>query len=91
MNSVTHLAGAVVRIGKKPHGRVIQRCAVCGDKLCDNVNFAAPLGPDGAPAEFATWPEGHMVKVSGGRSVGQGSFAGAARLPKDFCLMLVEE
>lgn len=87
--SVTHVAGPVVTIGS----RVIQRCAVCGEKLADNKNTAAPVNPDGSPPEFPTWPERSLVQIEAGNPTRYslaGDFMQADKLPEDFCLALVE-
>lgn len=84
--SVTHLAGPVVTI----QGRIIQRCAVCGEKLCDSLNIAAPLEPDGSEPTFLTWQEAAFVQMEGNRT----SLVGNLRtdsVPEDFCLALVEQ
>lgn len=39
VDTVSHIAGPAMAIC----GRVIQRCAVCGEKLVDSKNVAAPL------------------------------------------------
>lgn len=85
MSSVTHLAGPVVSI----QGRAIQRCAVCGEKLCDNLGMVAPCEPDGSDAIFLVWQEAAFVQMEGNRT----SLAGNLRtdpVPDDFCMALVE-
>ncbi len=83
--SVTHAAGPVVGI----KGRIIQRCPVCGEKLCDSLNTAMPLNPDGSIPEFPTWAEGALVEIDGNRSSLVGEFL-TMELPVNFCLVLVE-
>jgi hypothetical protein len=87
--SVTHLAGPVV--GFQNGKRAIQRCAVCGHKLLDNLRMMAPVGPDGEPPVFPTWREGCLVEIDGNRQSDVGDFVEVERLPDDFCLALVEE
>lgn len=84
MESATHLAGPVVVI----NGRIIQRCAVCGEKLRDNLGEQAPMKPDGSPPEFHAWEEAALVQVAGNRASRIGSLNDD--LPDDFCLALVE-
>lgn len=89
--SVTHVAGPVVRIGCGCAGtRIIQRCAVCGEKLCDNVNTSMPLNPDGTQPEFPTWAEGNFVWHEGNGWHLIGPFE-SEPMPEDFCIDLVEE
>ena len=84
--SVTHVAGPVVSV----RGRVIQRCAVCGEKLADSRNVAIAANPDGTPGEYATWAEAHLLEFEGNRQSDAGEFRGPAPLPANFCLALVE-
>lgn len=87
--TVTHMAGPPVGIG----GRVIQRCLVCGEKLLDSLNTAAPLNPDGTPPVFPTWDEGALVRIEPGNPARHsvvGSFMTTIPLPADFCWELVE-
>jgi len=89
METVTHVAGPVARV----HERAIQRCAICGEKLCDNLGQAGPLQPDGRPPRFLTWPERALVQVTSGNPTQflvVGDFVETANLPDDFCLALVE-
>lgn len=85
-NSVTHLAGPVVTI----RGRAIQRCVVCGEKLCDSLNTAAPLESDGSEPIFPTWQEQAFVQMEGNRTSQVGNLRHTP-LPDDFCLALVEQ
>jgi len=39
MTSTTHIAGPRI----EACGRIIQRCSLCGEKLCDSKNVAMPL------------------------------------------------
>lgn len=85
-DSVTHLAGPVVTI----QGRAIQRCAVCGEKLCDNLNMAALLEEDGSEPIFPVWQEAAFVQMEGSRTSQIGSLR-RDPIPPDFCLALVEQ
>lgn len=84
--STTHVAGPTIQI----QNRIIQRCAICGEKLCDNLNTMAPLNPDGSPPGFPTWAEQALIQIDGNRSLVIGEFHQAEGFPKDFCLELVE-
>lgn len=82
--SVTHIAGSVVRIGGRT---TIQRCALCGYKLLDSTNTAAPLEPDGSEPVYPTWGEGALVQVDGPHSSLVANDDGD--LPADSCWALV--
>jgi hypothetical protein len=84
-DTVTHVAGPVVEID----GRIVQRCACCGEKLADNLNCAMPLNPDGTPPAFPTWTQKALVQIEGNRMSVIGEF-GTDEIPHDFCLALVE-
>lgn len=86
MPSVTHVAGPVAVI----EGRQIQRCVVCGDKLCDSRGAMMPVNPDGSAPTFPTWEQGALVQCEGSRQSVVGSFFDEGPLPDDFCLVLVE-
>jgi len=90
--SVTHVAGPVVFF--RILNRVIQRCAVCGEKLADNLNACGPLNQDGSPPTFPTWPERRLIRCEGEPGVqllrDVGCFINDP-LPDDFCLILVED
>lgn len=92
MTSTTHLAGITIRIGDK-NPRVIQRCSICGLKLCDNARTAVPLNADGTTPEFPTWPTGRLVRQSGGNPESWILLDDPedGKLPKDSCIDLVEE
>jgi hypothetical protein len=85
MDTVTHLAGPHVGVS----GRVVQRCCVCGEKLCDNINTAMALNPDGTQPEFPTWKTGSYVRVERNQHLLVGHWDDD-ELPADFCLPLVE-
>ena len=89
MSTVTHCAGPPVTIG----GRVIQRCAVCGEKLCDSLGAAMPLPEEGIDPVFPTWKQAGLVQIEPGtptRSSLVGDLLSTKPLPDDFCLQLVE-
>lgn len=76
--SVSHIAGLIVKID----GRVIQRCAVCGEKLIDSLNSASC---DGSP--MPVWQENRFVQVDGNY---WSLLPESNELPVDHCLPLVE-
>ena len=84
--SVTHVAGPVVKL----RTRVVQRCALCGEKLFDNAALVTPVRPDGSPADCGVWQERCLVHCDTGRMVAGEDFVASKDLPGDFCLALVE-
>jgi hypothetical protein len=86
--TVTHIAGNVIEI----EGRVIQRCVVCGAKLCDSLNVAMPLNKDGSVPEFPTWAIWSLVQVDAGNPTRLSTVPtpkdedNRNKLPKDSCL-----
>lgn len=94
MSTTTHFAGIVVRLGCNQDGvggRIIQRCSVCGLKLCDNINSAQPLNPDGTMPDFPTWPVGELVRQTAGNPEEWTLLSSDdGRLPADACIDLVE-
>ena len=75
--SVTHLAGPAVRLGP----RIIQRCLVCGAKLCDSHDKHASL---------KIWSEGGLILFDGAVQEYIGEFLEMKAMPDDFCDVLVE-
>lgn len=95
MSGTTHVAGPVVYLERLR--RIIQRCAVCGEKLedirLDNIMVLSTPGAadNGPPSGFA---ERHLIEVTDGnprRFLDLGDFTEVATLPENFCLALVEE
>lgn len=86
MNSVTHITGVRLDVC----GRIIQRCSLCGEKLCDSKNVAMPLNPDGSVPEFATWPTGRQVQHTFGNPARWLLLEDDDKLADDSCLALVE-
>lgn len=86
--STTHLAGPAITIC----GRVIQRCAICGEKLVDSLNCAMPLKPDGTADTIGTWEPGRLVRVEAGNPAHWILLEDPEdmRLPADACIDLVE-
>ena len=76
----THAAGNAVKIKE----REIQRCAVCGVKLVDNVPGKRE---DGVKPKLPIWPLGALVRIDAdGRQTPVGDVIDDERLPADFCL-----
>mgnify|MGYP000909049470 CR=1 FL=1 len=86
--SVTHIPGCVIEI----KGRIIQRCMLCGEKLCDNKNVMMPVGPDGEDPIFPTFKIGSLIECEGNRMfmVEEDFTKKDVRLPDDLCLSLIE-
>lgn len=84
---VTHLTGPVITIGP----RVIQRCAVCGLKLVDNVNY--PLKTDGTVEAIPVWQPRCFIRQEGDPPTWTAvcDLNDDDDVPEDFCLELVEE
>lgn len=84
--TTTHIAGPPVCLG----GRVIQRCVVCGEKLCDSLNCMMPEEPDGSVPQFPVWRQGDYVQTEGNRTTTTGNICNNDPVPEDVCLDLVE-
>ena len=87
-DSALHLAGPCVRV----ENRVIQRCLVCGEKLCD---LAVPPGLlCEAKDLFGTWKPGAYVRFSTlheGTKISEAiEIPASMEMPEDWCLSLVE-
>jgi hypothetical protein len=80
MKSTTHVAGLPMDIC----GRIIQRCAVCGEKMCDSLNAAMPIS-DGIADEFPTWQVGAVVRVTFGQPEQWTLLTSGERMPLDAC------
>lgn len=81
-DTITHIAGVRLDVC----GRVIQRCSLCGAKLCDSLNTAAPLNPDGTVPEYPTWPVGRLVQVDAGNPTRSLLLHDTDKLPSDSCI-----
>lgn len=81
-STLTHIAGVRLDIA----GRVIQRCSLCGAKLCDSEDSAMPVGPDGEPPTFPTWEVGRLVQVEAGNPTRSSLLPDTDKLPPDSCL-----
>lgn len=84
--SVTHIAGNRLNI----EGRIIQRCALCGAPMCDSLNVALPLNPDGSALEFHTWPVGRQVRVTTGQPTAWHLLEDTEKLVPDSCLTTMD-
>lgn len=81
-DTVAHLAGPEITVD----GRVLQRCLICGAKLCDSLGYAAPLNADGSVHEYPTFPKGRFVNVSVTGSVtGFTVLDDTDKLPDNWC------
>ena len=80
--TITHIAGVTLCVC----GRVIQRCSLCGAKLCDSENTASPENPDGSTDEFPTWETGRLVQVDAGNPTRYSLMPITDRLPDDSCI-----
>jgi len=67
-------------------GRIVQRCAVCGAKLCDSENVAMPITPDDPNPVFPTFPEGVNVQVEAGNPTRFSVLEDTGMLPADSCV-----
>jgi hypothetical protein len=70
-------------------GRIVQRCTVCGAKLCDNEGVMMPV-IDGKPPVYATWPEGRVVRVILGNPTYTEVLPDDEKLPADACIVGME-
>lgn len=83
--TLTHIAGPAVNIG----GRVVQRCAVCGELLGDSKNQMGPVGPNGELTQIPTWRTGGLIETTEGnpkRFTDVGHLAESGELPSSLCL-----
>lgn len=85
--TVTHMVGPHVNLGI----RVIQRCAICGEKLLD-TQYQAAVGESGKELKAHVWPFGRLVRFSVGDAKPRSEvlLPPSERLPEDSCLELVE-
>lgn len=81
-STLTHIAGVTLNIC----GRVIQRCSLCGAKLCDSEGCAMPLNEDGSAPKFATWETGRLIQVEAGQPTRSSLLPDSDRLPHDSCI-----
>lgn len=82
--TITHWSGPAMNLA----GRVIQRCSVCGAKLCDSEGVAVMLDPDGTVPEFPTWEVGRLIQVKAGMPTQYVMLADTDRIPADSCIDL---
>jgi hypothetical protein len=80
--TLTHIAGVTLNVC----GRTIQRCSLCGAKLCDSLGSASPLNPDGTPPTFPTWETGRLVQVEAGNPTRYSLLPDTDKLPDDSCI-----
>ena len=92
MKTVTHLAGPPVTL-MGGINRIIQRCAVCGEKLADRDR---PILSIPGNEMLTAYAQGHLVRFYPEKGEGVFVSMGAisklrAGLPEDFCLKQVEK
>lgn len=85
-SSVTHIAGPAITAC----GRVIQRCSLCGAKLCDSNNVAIVTTREDQEPKFPTWEVGRLIRVSAGNPTNYMLLEDTDRLPKDTCFDLLD-
>jgi len=83
--TTTHIAGVRLDVC----GRVIQRCSLCGFKLCDSLGTMQPI-IDGKDPFFPTWETGRLIQVEEGNPTRWLMLPDTDKLPDDSCLSLVE-
>jgi hypothetical protein len=81
-DTITHIAGVTLNVC----GRTIQRCSLCGAKLCDSENEVMMLKEDGTPPTFPSWETGRLIQVEAGNPTRSSMLPDSDRLPKDSCL-----
>lgn len=91
-DTVTHVAGGSVEI----HGRVLQRCCVCGGKIMDALVRDQPVDARGKARPVFTWAPGDFVQLNlepdakGLLKLVMTGHYSSDPLPADFCIDLVE-
>lgn len=80
--TIVHISGDVFHVC----GRTIQRCGVCGAKLCDSLNVAMPLNLDGTEPVFPTFPPGRLIEVEAGNPTRLLVLPDTDRVPENSCL-----
>lgn len=80
--SIVHISGNVFHVC----GRTIQRCGVCVAKLCDSLNVAIVLNPDGTEPVFPTFPPGRLIEVEAGNPTWHLLLPDVGVLPENSCL-----
>lgn len=80
--TLTHIAGIRMEVCD----RVVQRCSLCGAKLCDSEGSAMLVREDGTTPEFPTWPVGRLVQVTAGNPTRYSLLPDTNKLPDDSCL-----
>jgi uncharacterized linocin/CFP29 family protein len=73
---IVHVVGPDIDV----HGRIVQRCAVCGAKLCDSLGVMIPEGQ-----EYAVWPMGRLVEVEAGNPTSTVLLPEQKHLPANSC------
>lgn len=87
MESVTHIAGPKITAC----GRIVQRCSLCGEKLCDSNRTAMASEPGRPAPEFPTWEVGRLVRITSGNPTAYQLLDDSNKLPEDSCIDLIEQ
>lgn len=80
--TLSHVAGVVLTVGD----RVIQRCSLCGAKLCDSEGCMIATSPGEEPPKFPTWEVGRLIQVNAGNPTHFTLLPESEKLPEDTCL-----
>lgn len=81
---VVHVAGTSIYV---EHGRMIQRCAICGQKLIDSKDLKPIVIDTGHIFTVNPWPQGGYLKEE---EDGRLQLLFEAPEEKDLCLALIE-
>ena len=84
LSGIVHVTGPVIKV----NGRIIQRCALCGVKICDSKNTAMPTEPDGSIPIFPTWESGVLIEEDGNR---WSLIPDSNQLPDNSCMQFIED
>jgi hypothetical protein len=92
-DTLTHIAGVRLNVC----GRIIQRCSLCGAKLCDSDGASMPVPPEYEgfsndeklkwfDDNFSSWPVSRLVQIDAGNPTRSSLLPDDDRLPKDSCI-----
>lgn len=89
MPTISHLSGPYITLS----GRLIQRCAICGEKLRDSKNEVGPTRPDGSPPIATYWPVLKWVRVTTDENPQRSTLVEIedGMIPGDACDVLLED
>lgn len=80
--TITHISGNTLNVC----GRTIQRCSLCGAKLCDSEGTMSPVEQDGSAPVFPTWETGRLIQVTAGNPTQYVLLPDTDKLPDDSCI-----